>query len=758
MAQDMSILGNSVVRREDPRFLTGAAQYVEDLPLVDAAWLTYVRSSYAHGRITGIDTSVAAAMPGVLGVFTAADLDGFGPVPHPLPILPAGTERPVLASDVVRFVGEAIVAVVAEDRALAADAAEAVIVEIDPIEAVVEPSRARHDDVLLFPDFGTNVVLRFNSDGVADFADCEVVAELDIDNQRVHAAPMEPRSGAAEWTSDGRLVHYSACQGAHPARATLCAMYGLPPEQVRVVVPDVGGGFGAKARPGAEELALGWFARAVGRPMRWTETRTESMVSMPSGRGQRQHVTIGGTRDGRITAYQLTVLQDAGAYPMMGAILPRLTMRMLTGVYEIDNVGFSSESVATNTASVTSYRGAGRPEATAAIERSIDFFAAEIGLDPAEVRRRNVVPRFLDGYRTGIGTQYDVGDYAQALQRVLGAADYDALRAEQARRRAAGDTLLMGIGLSVYVEVTAGASGVEYGSVSAQADGRMRVVTGATPFGQGHETGWAMIVSDRTGVPMDHIDIVHGDTDLVPSGGITGGSRSVQVAGSALADASTKLIALARSRAADQLEAAADDVGFDSSAGVFHVAGAPSITVGWAELVDGDEPLTGVSDFEAAQPTFPFGAHLAVVDVDADTGHVTLRRFVAVDDAGTLLNPLLAAGQVHGGIAQGAAQALMEAVRYDDAGNPLTTNFADYPVISAAELPSFELVHMETPTFVNELGAKGIGEAGTIGATPAVHNAVIDALAHLGVRHVDMPLTPERVWRAAREASATARR
>jgi carbon-monoxide dehydrogenase large subunit len=756
MAQDMSILGNSVVRREDPRFLTGAARYVEDLPLVDAAWLTYVRSIHAHGRITGIDTSVAAAMPGVLGVFTADDLDGFGPAPHLFPILPAGTERAVLASRVVRFVGEAIVAVVAEDRTRAADAAEAVVVTVDPIEAVVDPAQARDDDVLLFPDLGTNVVLRFNSDGVADFADCEVVAELDIDNQKVHAAPMEPRSGAAEWTGDGRLVHYSACQGAHPARATLCAMYGLPAEQVRVVVPDVGGGFGAKARPGAEELALGWFARAVGRPVRWTETRTESMVSMPSGRGQRQHVKIGGTRDGRITAYQLTVLQDAGSYPMMGAILPRLTMRMLTGVYDIANVGFSSESVATNTASVTSYRGAGRPEATAASERSIDFFAAEIGLDPAEVRRRNLVPRFLDGYRTGIGTQYDVGDYAEALRRVLGAADYDALRAEQTRRRAAGETVLMGIGLSVYVEVTAGASGVEYGSVSAQPGGRMRVVTGSTPFGQGHETGWAMIVSDRTGVPMDDVDIVHGDTDLVPSGGITGGSRSVQIAGSALADASTKLIELARSRAADRLEAATDDVVFDAAAGVFHVVGAPSITVGWADLVDGYEPLTGVSDFEAAQPTFPFGAHLAVVDVDIDTGHATLRRFVAVDDAGTLLNPLLAAGQVHGGIAQGAAQALMEAVRYDDAGNPLTTNFADYPVISAAELPSFELVHMATPTFVNELGAKGIGEAGTIGATPAVHNAVIDALAHLGVRHIDMPLTPERVWRAVHAARATA--
>jgi carbon-monoxide dehydrogenase large subunit len=410
-------------------------------------------------------------------------------------------------------------------------------------------------------------------------------------------------------------------------------------------------------------------------------------------------------------------------------------------------------SVVTNTASTTAYRGAGRPEAAEAIERSIDRFAVELGLDPAEVRRRNVIPRFLDGYRTGIGTLYDVGDYAEALQRVLDAAGYDALRAEQTRRRAAGETVLMGIGLSVYVEITAGAGGIEYGSVQARPDGRLRVVTGSTPFGQGHETSWAMIVSDRTGVPMEDIEVVHGDTDLVPSGGITGGSRSVQVAGSALADASSKLVELARSRAADRLEAAGDDIVFDSTTGVFHVAGAPSIAVGWAELANGDESLTGESDFEAAQPTFPFGAHLAVVDVDTDTGKVTLRRVVAVDDAGTLLNPLLAAGQVHGGIAQGAAQALMEAVRFDDAGNPLTTNFADYPVISAAELPSFELVHMETPTFVNELGAKGIGESGTIGSIPAVHNAVIDALSHLGVRHVDMPLTPERVWRAVQSAT-----
>ena len=527
---------------------------------------------------------------------------------------------------------------------------------------------------------------------------------------------------------------------------------------MRVVVPDVGGGFGAKSRTYPEELALGFYAREVGRPVRWTETRTENILAMPNGRGQVQRARLGGTRDGRITAYQLDVVQDAGAFPLIGAFLPAMTQRMTTGVYDLDNVGFTGVSVVTNTVSTTAYRGAGRPEAAVAIERMVDRFAAEIEMDPAEVRRRNYVPRFTEPYTTGIGTVYDVGDYAESLERALKAAGYDELRAEQARRRAEGDRVALGIGIATYVEVTAGVQSPEFASVEVRDDGRLRVVSGATPFGQGHDTTWAMIVADRTGVPIDRIEVVHGDTDLVPSGGLTVGSRSVQLAGAAVAAATDRARrrgpraggrpvrgARGRRRARHRQRPLPRRRHARRAAS----AGPTSWTRGAAPT---GARWSRSTAFEPQMPTFPFGTHVAVVEVDTETGHVRLRRHVAVDDAGTLINPLLAEGQIHGGIAQGVAQALLEAVHYDEDGQPKTTNFADYPVISAAELPSFELVPMETPTFVNELGAKGVGESGTIGAIPAVYNAVIDALAHLGVRHLETPLTPERIWRARRRA------
>jgi carbon-monoxide dehydrogenase large subunit len=593
--------------------------------------------------------------------------------------------------------------------------------------------------------------MRFASPSVADFSACEVVVAERIANQRLTAAPIEGRSGAAMWTDDGRLVHYSACQGAHPTKALLAGLYRLDPSQVRVIVPDVGGGFGAKSRTYPEELALGWYARAIGRAVRWTETRSENIVAMPGGRAQLQYARLGGTRDGRITAYQLDVVQDAGAFPLIGASLPGLTERMATGVYHLDNVGFSGVSVVTNTVSTTAYRGAGRPEAAVAIERMVDRFAAEIGIDPAEVRLRNYVPPFSEPYTTGIGTVYDVGDYPASLRRALDAAGYDDLRAAQAARRAADDPIALGIGLATYVEVTAAIQTPELASVELADDGGLVVTSGATPYGQGHDTTWAMIVADATGVPLQRIRVVHGDTDLVESGGLTVGSRSVQLSGTAIAGATTRLVDAARQRAAERLEAHAADVVLDAESGHFHVAGTPARSLGWADLVDG-ERLSADYTFAPPMPTYPFGTHVAVVEVDTETGRVQLRRHVAVDDAGTLINPLLAEGQIHGGIAQGAAQALLEEVHYDlDDGQPKTTNFADYPVISAAELPMFELAPMQTPTFANELGAKGVGESGTIGSIPSVYNAVIDALAHLGVRHLETPLTPERIWRSLTE-------
>ena len=749
-----SILGNRVQRVEDPRMLTIGGTYVEDVA-VDAAWVHFVRSEYAHGRILSYEVDDARKFPGVLGVFTGEDVD-LPPFPHVQPILKTGSERPLIAKSTVRFVGEPVVAVVAVDRRTAVDAAALVYVDIEPLTAVVDLDDALGDETLVHPDIGTNTYATFASDHQADFSGCEVVLELRVVNQRINGSPIEPRSGLAYWEPgpDGdRLVHYSACQGAHPTRDVLAKIYSLPPERIRAVVPDVGGGFGVKSRTIGEELTLGWLSKQVGRPVRYTETRTEAMQAMPQGRGQTIDVTIGGTRAGRVTAYQLDVKQDAGAYPLMGAYLPMMTQRMTPGVYDIANCGFRGVSLATNKMSVTAYRGAGRPEAALAIERAIDFFAAEIGMDPAQVRSINFIPKFNEPYTTGIGTVYDVGDYSEAMRRVLAAADYDGLRAAQAAQRAAGSRTLTGIGLAVYVEITSAAAPTEYGSVELMSDGRMRVLTGATPYGQGHVTTWKMIIADRLGVPMDAVDVVHGDTDAVPAGGLTVGSRSVQVAGSSLVIAAAKLADAARDRAANLLEAAVEDVVFDGEAGTFHVAGSPVPAVGWAQIAAAEgQPLVGLSDFKAPQPTFPFGAHLAVVDVDTETGKVTVQRVVAVDDAGTLLNPLIVDGQIHGGIGQGVAQALLEWMQYDEDGNPVTSNFADYPVISAAELPSFELVHMETPTWVNPLGAKGAGESGTIGSIPAVLNAVVDALAPLGVRHLDGPATPQRVWHAIQQA------
>lgn len=745
----MSILGNAVVRREDPGFLTGLTVYVDDLLPDDALHLAYVRSPYAHARIAGIDVDEARAAPGVAGVFTGADVAVLGLAPNVLPMYPDAMRRPFVAADVVRYAGQPVVGVVAETQARAVDACELVIVDYEPLPAVIDPEAAVRDEVVLFGDHGTNVLSHMESPTQADFSDCEVVVSERIVNQRLTGAPIEVRSGIAYWTDEGRLVHYSAVQGAHPTRDLLAAVYGLDPADVRVVVPDVGGGFGAKSRTYPEELALGLYSRALGRPVKWTETRSENVIAMPQGRGQVQYAKLGGTRDGRITAYQLDVNQDIGAYPLIAGVLAGMTQRMATGTYDITNAGFSADTVVTNTVPVTAYRGAGRPEATVAIERMVDRFAAEIGMDPAEVRFKNLVPRFTEPYVTAMGTSYDVGDYPEALRRALDAVDYEALRADQAERRERGDTSLVGIGISSYVEITAGAPQPEFGAVRLQPDGRLLIRSGATPSGQGHDTTWAMIVADRTGVPSEQIDVIHGDTDEVPRGGLTVGSRSVQLAGVALMESSEALVARAKEAAAELLEAAVDDIVLDTEAGAFHVVGTPTRTSSWSQVAatfpDGIEES---AEFTAPQGTFPNGTHVAVVEVDPDTGGTTLVRLVAADDAGTLINPLLAEGQVHGGIAQGVAQALLEGIQYDGDGNLLTGNFMDYLVISAAELPSFEVVHLETPTWVNPLGAKGVGESGTIGAIPAVYNAVVDAVSHLGVRHLTTPITPQQLCEA----------
>jgi carbon-monoxide dehydrogenase large subunit len=751
----MSILGNRVLRKEDPKFLTVGGTYVDDLRderLVGAGYVTFVRSTMAHARITSIDTEEAAQAPGVIGVFTAADL-GLPAAPGMMLLNQAVTRSP-LASDRVRFVGEPVVAVVTEERYQGEDAAELVFVDLEPLPVVVDMEEAAKDEVILHEAAGTNVVMKLGEPFDPSFFDgCEVVVTEKLLNQRVAIAPLEVRSCASAWDGE-RLTVWLSTQGPQGARDGFQEALGLEPGQVHLISPDVGGGFGAKTGVAGEEIVTAWLARHVGRSMRWTETRSENMLAMGHGRGQVQTVTIGGSRDGTVEAYRLEIVCDSGAYCGMGGMLPFLTRMMATGVYTIPKVESTSISVVTNTTPTVAYRGAGRPEASAAIERAMDLLAAEIGMDPAEMRRKNLIPADAFPYATAAGTTYDTGDYERALDLALESSGYKELRAEQRERRASGDPVQLGIGVAVYVEVTGGPyAGNEVAKVEITPEGGAIVYTGTSPHGQGHVTSWSMLASEQLGIPMDRIEVVHGDTDLVPVGQGTMGSRSLQLGGSAVHQASAEVVELAKRKAADLLEANPDDIVLDKLDGRFHVAGTPSVGRSWAELVEqSDEPLVVDTTFQAASSTFPFGAHVAVVEVDTETGQVTIKRVVTVDDAGTLLNPLIVEGQRHGGIAQGVGQALCEEMVYDADGNPLTSNLADYTFISATELPSFELVPMETPTTANPLGAKGIGESGTIGATPAVQSAVVDALSPYGIRHIDMPATPQRVWSAIQEA------
>jgi carbon-monoxide dehydrogenase large subunit len=750
----------AALRREDPPLLTGAAHYTDDLAPPGALHAVFVRAPLAHGRILSIDPAPAAGLPGVAGVFCAADLD--------LPPMPAGgapeaMARPVLASSTVRFLGEAVAVVVAATRAQALDAAEAVEVDYQPLPVVTDPLAALAADApRLFGDGNLARERRWPEPSRA-LEGAEVVVRGRFVNQRLAAAPLEPSGSVAVPDPDhDAIILYTPCQAPFWVRDTVAELLGMAPARVRVVVPAVGGAFGARIVTYPEQVVVAALARRLRRPVRHVDGRSETMLAMTHGRAQVQDVEVAATRDGRITGLRALLVADGGAYPGEATAMPSSTRYMASGVYRIPRIEVAWRCAATNTTPVAAYRGAGRPEATAMVERVVDLLAARLRLDPAELRRRNLIPARALPYTTATNARYDSGDYAAAMDRVLEAAGYGALRAEQAGRRERGEVRQLGIGLSVYVEVTG--FGSEYGEVVVEPGGRVTARTGVSPHGQGHETAFAQLVAATLGVDAGQVSVVHSDTAALPRGDGTMGSRSLQVGGSAVAEAAGQVLDKAKALAAHLLEAPVEDMAVFRGEGL-GVAGAPETALAWAELAAAaadpsrrppgmDAGLEAAVDFELERSTFPFGAHLAVCEVDTETGLVRPLRHLAVDDSGRILNPVLAEGQVHGGIAQGIAQALFEEVGYDEDGNCLNGNLAVYAMPAAADLPAFETLRTETPTPLNPLGAKGIGESGTIGATPAVQNAVVDALAHLGVTHIDMPLTPERVWRAIRAAGA----
>jgi carbon-monoxide dehydrogenase large subunit len=767
MAASGSILGNAVRRLEDPTLLTGEGKYVDDLTEPGMLHVAFVRSTVAHADLTSVDVSDAAAMPGVVAVYHAGGDDlGLASL-HQFEMMPELLNRPAFATGKVRFVGDIVAAVVAESRAQAVDAVESIFVDYDPLPAVLTAAAAMAPDApLLFPEHGSNICFgtTFPEDDDSDPTDgADVVAEVTMVSQRLAGVPMET-NGILAVPDGGQLTLWVSHQAPHSIHGTYGPMLGLDPAKLRVVTPWVGGGFGPKAAAYVEHLITAAAALQLDRPVKWVATRSEDMVSLVHGRDFVMTARLGVAADGKIVGYDATVAGSAGAYPSLGAILPMLTQMMSVGVYDIPKVRFKTVGALTNNTTTGAYRGAGRPEATQLIERVMDVAAAELGMDPAELRRVNFIPPDRFPLTTPTGASYDSGEYEKALDAVLKASGYADLRAEQEKRRANGDAKQLGIGVSAYVEVTAPVGlHIEYGAVEINDDGSANVLAGTSSHGQGHHTAFAMLASEALGIPMDKIRLVNSDTATVPRGAGTMGSRSLQTAGSAIHVASNEVLARARSIAAHWLEASPDDI--VAGDGGLHVAGVPSKALSWAELAVGSRdpdrlpegldpaPLRHELDFDGSDSTFPFGSHVSVVEVDVDTGKVTMLRHVAVDDCGRILNPLLVAGQQHGGIAQGAAQALYEWVQYDDEGNPLTSNLMDYAIPSAAELCSFETSNTETPSPRNPLGAKGIGESGTIGSTPAIHNAVIDAVRHLGVTHIDMPCTAERVWQAIQAAS-----
>lgn len=761
-------VGARVRRIEDPKLIRGEGQFLDDLTLSGMLHAAFVRTPHAHARVVRIDLTAARALAGVAGAFAAADL---GESQKPLPVLLVDEMRSVvhmpLAEREVHYAGQPVAVVVADDPYVAQDAAERVAVEYAPLPAVVDLERAAAGAPFVHESLGTNVAYRQvldEGDVDAAFTGAPVVVRRRMVNQRLAPVSLEPRGTMAMHDGSmgqGILTVWTSTQEAHAIRDGIGQTLGLETRRIRVITPDVGGGFGAKLNIYPEDVVVAHLARRLGRPVKWVETRRENMLTTTHGRAQVADLEVAAERDGRLRGLRLRVLADLGGELLyLTPIIPTLTPLMSQGPYQIPAIRCELLALYTTTCPTGAYRGAGRPEATYYLERAMDLVAREAGLDPADVRRRNFIPPSAFPYKTLTGATYDSGEYAKPLDEVLRLSGYRDLRRRQEEARRAGR--LLGIGVSSYVEIC-GFGPWELGTVRMNPDATVTVITGTSPHGQGDATGFAQIAADALGISPDEVTVVHGDTLMVQYGGGTSGSRSMSLGGSAVYLASLEVRQQILGIAGNMLEAATSDLVLED--GGVAVRGAPGRGVALAEvakaayagrhLPEGQSPgLEATSRFKSQGTTFPFGSHVCVVDVDPETGSVRFERYVCVDDCGRVINPLLVDGQIHGGVAQGAAQALLEAAVYGEDGQMLTGALSEYAVPKAHHLPRVERGTSVTPTPRNPLGAKGIGEAATIGSTPCVVNAVLDALAHLGIHHLDMPLTPERVQTAIRQAGA----
>ncbi|MGZ5373819.1 MAG: xanthine dehydrogenase family protein molybdopterin-binding subunit [Aeromicrobium sp.] len=780
-------IGTSRRRKEDQRLITGRTRYTDNMVLPGMLHLAMVRSPFANATITAINIDEAKASPGVIMVITGKDIaEQQGSLPCAWPITPdqKGPPHPSLAVDRVSFAGEVVACIVARTAAAARDAVELVDVDYDELPVVLDLEDALTDGDLVHPELGTNLSATWvfdsgeagtGGDAVKAIADGEVVIERTYHQQRLIPAFMEPRSTVVDPTGE-QITMWSATQIPHILRLMLALTLSIPESKVRVIAPDVGGGFGGKLQVTPEEVITMLAARKTGKPCKYTETRSESLMAAHHGRAQVQKLKLSATRDGILTGLDVRLLADMGAYlGLVGPGVPILGAFMFPAIYKIPAYRFECKNLFTNKAWTDAYRGAGRPEATFAIERLMDDLAAELGMDPMELRRKNWITHEEFPFTTVCGLEYDSGNYEAATDKAMELFGYDELRAEQKARRESGDRVQLGLGISTFTEMCGlapsrvlgsldyGAGGWEYAQVRVLPTGNVEVVTGVSGHGQGHETAWSQIVADRLGVPFDNVEILHGDTQVAQKGMDTYGSRSLAVGGMAVVAAADKVIEKARTVAAHLLEANKDDIDFE--AGRFSVKGTDQgMTLGEISLAtfaahnlpDGFEPsLDSDATFDPGNFSFPHGTHLAAMEIDTETGESTLRKYVCVDDIGNVVNPMIVEGQVHGGLVQGIAQALFEEAIHDESGTLVTGSFVDYLVPSAADLPSFTTDRTETPATSNVLGVKGVGEAGCIASTPAIVNGVIDALRHLGVTDMKMPCSPFRVWSTLQEAAVS---